>query len=97
MDRFHPVIPPPLDPFPNPLQPNNPIPSNPPIQSPLPQAHHVDEGLVNGVDQREVVHEEKVRMESEEQWSVDHEEVGTRVAEMFEGRMFGGTIDRVLL
>ena len=60
-------------------------------------AHHVDEVPVNGVDQREVVHEEKVRMESEEQWSVDHEEVGTRVAEMFEGKMFGGTIDRVLL
>ena len=36
-------------------------------------------------------------MESVEQWSVDHAEVGMRVAENFEGKVHGGITDKVLL
>ena len=36
-------------------------------------------------------------MESVEQWSVDHAEVGMRVAEDFEGKVHRGITDKVLL
>ena len=53
-DRLNPVIPPPLAPPPNPLH-HNPIPSNPPIQPLLPQAHHSDAVQVDGAEQPGVV------------------------------------------
>ena len=79
-----PIPPPPLQP--NPIPPEQ-APPNPPPNIPLPldPRNHHDKRPEVELDHRG------------EAWLTEHPEVGTRVAEKYKGKLFAGTIDRVLL